>query len=256
MKGNMQILTTMCALLCWMQPISSKKISDIFGPQQDANQVIPLSMVEDAVKDNYFEKELTSEIFGKAWKQAKDCATRSLERKRKEDVALTENHMQAICLYTSDYEKFYKKFNEAVRTNRKIYGTCFPFHSLHFWLTSAVQILNNNKMCTTTYRRTNDIYDTNDKMIRFGFFASSSYTTDLTQFGNKSCFKIKTCFGAFLKDYPHLGSNEQEVLIPPYEKFTITKAKNRFVKGLTDCEIIYNLESAGVESNLDCRAAK
>ncbi|XP_027138144.1 erythroblast NAD(P)(+)--arginine ADP-ribosyltransferase-like [Larimichthys crocea] len=270
MKGNVMIFASLYLLLCWMMPVDSMAIRFNFT-FRDPSQSIPLSMVEDAVDDmyfgcnekmakividNYFEKELTSEIFGKAWKQAKDCTNRSLERKRKEDVALTKDHMQAICLYTSDYEKFYKKFNEAVRTNRTDYGTSFPFQSLHFWLTSAIQILNNNKKCTTTYRRTNDIFNSNDKIIRFGFFASSSYSTDLKQFGNKTCFKIKTCFGAFLKDYPHLGSKEQEVLIPPYEKFKITKATNRFVEGLTDCEIIYNLESAGVESNLDCRAAK
>lgn len=80
----------------------------------------------------------------------------------------------------------------------------------------------------------------------------------MTHFGKKTCFKIKTCLGAFLKHYPHFEKVEEEVLIPPYEFFRITEkieGKDVRPEGLSDCELVYFLESAGVHSNLNCKAA-
>uniref|UniRef100_A0A8C9Y728 NAD(P)(+)--arginine ADP-ribosyltransferase n=1 Tax=Sander lucioperca TaxID=283035 RepID=A0A8C9Y728_SANLU len=225
-------------------------------------------MVQDAVDDMYlgchnkmmkrinsiyFKKENKMSPFNDVWKKAQGCANEKLQRKDKGDEALTKDHMQAICVYTSYYKKFYGIFNDAVRTNRTIYGISFPYHSLHFWLTSAVQILSNNINCHTTYRRTNSEFSGDvNQIIRFGFFASSSHKTTLTHFGKKTCFKIKTCSGAFLKHYSSLGDHEQEILIPPYEKFKITgKKRGSFVEGLSDCENVYILVSAGVDSNLN-----
>nr|XP_046234997.1 ecto-ADP-ribosyltransferase 5-like [Scatophagus argus] len=268
MKENMQIVALLCLFLCCMQTAGSERISLI----SEEKESIPLNMVEDAVDDmyfgcnenmmkkinTYFEKE-KNETFGEVWKRAESCTKESLEyqKNENEDEALTKDHMQAICVYTSDYNKFYKTFNTAVRTNRTIYRTAFKFHSLHFWLTSAVQTLNNEKKCHTSYRRTTCTFtgDVN-QTIRFGSFASSSYNTTLTYFGNKSCFKIKTCYGAFLKKYPYLEDKEQEVLIPPYEKFKIKeKIQDKSVEGLNDCKVVYILESDGIESNLNCQVA-
>ncbi|XP_037620298.1 erythroblast NAD(P)(+)--arginine ADP-ribosyltransferase-like [Sebastes umbrosus] len=270
MKGTMLVFAALCLILCWTLPVGSRKISFIINLPK-ANPSIQMSMVEDAVddmycdckdkmmkrvKNEYFKKENTG-TFAKVWKIEENCSKDRLKRKDKEDKALTKDHMRAICVYTSDYESFYETFNAAVRTNRTVYNTSFPFHSLHFWLTFALQILNNNKKCHTTYRRSKAEFTGDVKqIIRFGIFASSSYKTTLTMFGKKTCFKIKTCFGAYLKHYPHLGKVEQEVLIPPYEKFKITeKIKDKSVEGLEDCEVVYILKSAGVQSNVDCRAA-
>ncbi|XP_070684467.1 ecto-ADP-ribosyltransferase 5-like [Pempheris klunzingeri] len=271
MRGNRLILVPLCLLLCWMLPVSSKKISYI-SSQPKADFGLRMSMVENAVddmyfgciesmtelvKDRYFKKEIKEQGFANVWNHAEQCAIRNLRDKDKGDEALTKDHMQAICVYTSDYEKFYKTYNHAVRTSRKIYATSFPFHSLHFWMTSAVQILSNNKGCRTTYRRTQvKLTGKVNKLIRFGFFASSSYRTDMNQFGNKTCFKIKTCLGAFLNKYSALGKHEEEVLIPPYEMFKIIgKKKGRYVEGLHDCKDVYTLESAGSHTNLNCNVA-
>lgn len=168
------------------------------------------------VKYKFFEQE-NARTFESAWRKAKNCAKKNLKEKDPEDEALTEEHMQAICVYTSEYEMFYRTFSDAVRINRNIYGTDFPFHSLHYWLTSAVQILsNNNNRCQTTYRQTTlELTGSVNQIIRFGFFASSSYDPGLTQFGQKTCFKIRTCSGAYLKQYAHFQLSEEEVLIPP-----------------------------------------
>ncbi|XP_059187434.1 erythroblast NAD(P)(+)--arginine ADP-ribosyltransferase-like [Centropristis striata] len=268
MKGDILIFAPLCLLLSWMLPVDSKTATFIISLPK-ANPGIRMSMVADAVDDMYFgchdkmkkmvmDKYFKSESkaeFGEAWKAAEACRN---NHKDKKDKALTKDHLQAICVYTSDEPELYQKFNHAVRTNRTDYGTSFSFHSLHFWLTSALQILNNNRKCHITYRRTNMVFtgDVN-QIIRFGFFASSSYKPNLTEFGTTTCFIIKTCSGAYLKKYSHFKDEEQEVLIPPYEKFRITKKmENNFVAGLKDCKYVFSLESAGVDSNLNCKAAE
>lgn len=195
---------------------------------------------------------MKDELFKKAWEAAKKCANKKM--KERGDEALTKNHIQAICVYTAGGpENFYMTFNEAVRTNRSQYSSSFPFHSFHFWLTRAIQILNNKNNCYTTFRRTKSKF-TGDvgKVIRFGTFTSTSKLENLTTFGHTTCFKIRNCHGAYLKQYPKLGDKEQEVLIPPYEKFAIIR-KGTFRKKLSDCEIVYVLNSTGVQSNLDCQ---
>ncbi|XP_035036840.2 ecto-ADP-ribosyltransferase 4-like [Hippoglossus stenolepis] len=206
------------------------------------------------VNNKYFNKE-NKEIFAEAWKKCDKIATAKFRNKDKKDEALTKNHKQAICAFTSNYKEFYKTFNVAVRTGRKQYGT-FPFHFLHFWLTSAVQILGNNTDCKITYRRTQDVFTGKvNKIIRFGSFSSTSARPDLKHFGNKTCFEIKTCLGAPLKNYSKLTS-EEEVLIPPYECFKIIKKiKKKIPQNLRDCKSVYILESAGVLSNLNCKDA-
>lgn len=225
-------------------------------------------MVEDAVDDMYFgcnetmankaNKYFQSEnkgTFATAWRKTKTCMKKNLEIKDR-DKDLTTNHLQAICAYTSSTEMFYKQFNDAVQTHRSSYETSFPFHALHFWLTSAVQILSSTTKCLTTYRRSPITFTGHvDDIIRFGFFASSSFKPNLTQFGVKTCFKIKTCSGAFLKNYPKLGEYEQEVLIPPYEIFKIIQKIQNEPNSEDSCEIEYVLESAGIHSNLNCLLA-
>lgn len=222
-------------------------------------------MQEDSVDDMYFGcNEVMTKIakykyfeemykFADVWNEAKSCAQN--KQTHKGDEALTKEHMEAICAYTSN--SVYEKFNEVVRTKGSTYGSSFQFSSLHFLLTSAVQILNSNNYCHTAYRRTELTFIGKvNQRIRFGSFTSSSYKTDLKEFGTETCFKIKTCFGAFLKDYSVFGG-EAEVLIPPYEMFNITEIINGpgKIPGLNDCKRVYVMESTGAKSNLNCKVA-
>ncbi|XP_051801910.1 ecto-ADP-ribosyltransferase 5-like [Acanthochromis polyacanthus] len=237
--------------------------------RRDVSNLIPLSMVEDSVDDMYFgcsdkmmktvtqkyRKELVKGLYADALKNVdvEKCVEKNL--KEKEDKALTKNHMEAICAYTSD--DVYQEFNPAVRTNRSVYTSSFQFHILHFFLTSAIQILNNKYNCSTTYRRTNVMFTGNvNQRIRFGSFSSTSFRKDLLPFGNKSCFKITTCTGANLKNYSVYG-DEEEVLIPPYEVFRITKKYegNSKLPELKDCDVVFVLKSEGVHSRLNCKIA-
>ncbi|XP_034395137.1 ecto-ADP-ribosyltransferase 4-like [Cyclopterus lumpus] len=267
MKGDVQMFAPICLLLCWMLPVCSKKIRSIVSlPEADLG--IEMSMVNDAVddmyfgcnetmtkriKDKYFEKENTG-AFAKDWKRAEPCVNERLKQRIKGDEALTKDHIQAICVYISSSTKF----NDVVRKGMSTYSTSFPYHSLHFWLTSAVQILRNTT-CHTSYHRTKiELIGNVKQIIRFGSFASSSQKTTLHKFGKKTCFEIQTCQGAFLKHSSSLGKEEEEVLIPPYEKFKIikkTRGLRSKVKGLKDCEVVYFLESVGIESNLNCNVA-
>lgn len=222
-------------------------------------------MGEDSVDDMYFgcNKEMMRKVnreylreeqkqYEKAWNKAKTFTTEKF--KDKGDNNLTDLHLQAICVYTAD--GVYKDFNNAVRTNRSIYGSSFKFHSLHYLLTSAMQILNSNYHCHTTYRRIScNLTGNVNEYIRFGSFASSSYLTNLTNFGNETCFEIKTCQGAYLKNYSCFSENQEEVLIPPYEVFKITNktdGQGNHTK-LRDCKVVYVLESTGVKSELNCK---
>ncbi|KAM7009334.1 ecto-ADP-ribosyltransferase 4-like [Tautogolabrus adspersus] len=269
MKFSVRLLALLL-LLFWVQPAGSKKIGYIFSQRETAGAV-PLSMVKDSVDDmyascqaqmsqkvktEYFKKE-DKGIFQKVWKHAGQCVKRSKKLKDKQDKALTEKHFQAICVYTAGRENFYELFNAAVRTNRSEYGTTFQFHSLHFWLTSAIQILNRHKKCLISFRRSNTEFTGQlNQMIRFGTFASSSHDPKLTRFGTKTCFQIQTCHGAYLKKYPLLKDKEEEVLIPPYEMFKIAEIRKKKYKGnLSDCKVVYVLESIGIYSNLNCKAA-
>ena len=204
------------------------------------------------VKHKYFQRENRKE-FARVWNAASTCAMDQYS-KVKEDKDLTKDHVQAICVYTSDYLKFYKTFNDSVQTDRAIYGTYFQFHSLHFWLTSAVQIL--NKKCHITYRRTFRRFNGNvGDIVRFGFFASSSIRMNLTDSGRETCFKIVTCSGGAIEKYS-MYKHEMEVLIPPYEKFMIKeKIEDGSLYGLRDCNVVFILEGFGVSSNLDCQIA-
>ncbi|KAF7642937.1 hypothetical protein LDENG_00248030 [Lucifuga dentata] len=189
--------------------------------------------------------------FQEVWNNAKTCADRN---------ALTKDHMQAICIYTAGGNTFYETFNEAVRTGREHYGTSFPYHSFHFLLTIAIQLLKENQEdCYTVYRRSDLLFTGNaGQIIRFGSFASSSLKSTLMDFGQVSCFKIKTCSGASFTIYSDAGG-EDEVLIPPYEMFkiiyVITGKNVKYQPYFRDCTIIYFMESAGVQSNLNCKAA-
>ncbi|XP_041822953.1 GPI-linked NAD(P)(+)--arginine ADP-ribosyltransferase 1-like [Melanotaenia boesemani] len=257
---NMMVFTQLCLTLCWMLSVDSMRIPHSPG--------LPLDMADQSLDDMYdgcynkasvdkikrqYSKELTSGVYAQAWKKAKKCAVQKFNIRSKEDMALTKDHMQAICVYTAN--DVYSEFNTAVREQRKNYTKSFQFHILHFLLTTAIRILNPKRRCHITYRRTKAAFNGKlNQKIRLGSFASSSYRTDLTLFGRETCFRITTCYGGYLKRYSVLNDNEQEVLIPPYEIFTIKDIVRppRVIKGLEDCKTVYVLASAGRKSNLNC----
>ncbi|XP_026095731.1 NAD(P)(+)--arginine ADP-ribosyltransferase 1-like [Carassius auratus] len=192
--------------------------------------------------------------FGNAWKLAENNHKPPGEN-------LKKNHLIAIYVYTnSKTSDVYKKFNAADRKGKKEYeNKTYKWYSLHFLLTEAVQILKKTQnTCYDTYRRTNVEFDKNvlNKEVRFGSFTSSSKNSKSTSdYGSKSCFEIHTCQGANITKYSMI-SEEEEVLIPPYEMFKVTAVKRRTDEPKLWCETFYVLKSIGTKSYLNCALVK
>ncbi|KAK2859264.1 hypothetical protein Q5P01_003884 [Channa striata] len=243
-------------LLCWMLLMDPEMI--LLGSPEP----IELNMADETVDDMFngcaeeMEKKISQKTFKQDdWKEVKKgwsgpCS----EREHKTEDNLHKNHKRAICTYTS---YFYATINTAVRSGKNIYGSTFKYHEFYYWLTTAIQTLKKQQQnCHTAYRRdTNEFTGERDQVFRFGSFTSSSFRTNKTNFGSKTCFKIETCLGAYLKDYPEFKESEQEVLIPPYEKFRIVDVKVGMgkLKEMEDCLTTYILKSEGAHSNVNCR---
>ncbi|XP_036001035.1 ecto-ADP-ribosyltransferase 5 isoform X2 [Fundulus heteroclitus] len=243
----MLIFTSLC-LLCWLQ---------FNGVETDE---IKLGFYEESIDDMYFNckdkmeqrvlpmysKELKEKPYGTYWEEEKKNII--------DDRILTQKELLAIRVYTENTNNVYSEFNKAVRTGGDKYDTSFKFRNLHFFLTSAIQKLKeaDKGTCYNTYRRSKGTYKLMTNEIRFGSFASSSLTPNQISYGQETCFKIETCHGAAVEQYSAYPA-EREVLIPPYEKFTLVN--NREVKELNDCRTVYVLESAGRHSKLNCKLA-
>ncbi|KAJ0056056.1 hypothetical protein NL108_018578 [Boleophthalmus pectinirostris] len=229
---------------------------------------IPLSMMDKSVDDmydgcseamaervnhTYFPREMKkNQLFKEAWNKMESCANNKYNRRT--NMALTKDQVHALGVYTGD--DVYGEFNAAVRVSADKYvSNSFKYHALYYWLVSALQTLNNNKICRTTYRRSEHTFTGQlNQEIRFGQFASSSLRPDVVEFGDETCFQIETCLGAPINEYSCF-SNEDEVLIPPYEKFKIIDIKHCSYQRLEDCKKIFVLKHVGTKTKLNCKAA-
>ncbi|XP_029355538.1 ecto-ADP-ribosyltransferase 5-like [Echeneis naucrates] len=216
------------------------------------------------VKELYLANEKNKDKnFALAWTEADKYYNKKWKRRKgtRPSTALEKEQVMAIYVYTLDKPNVYLDFNNAVRTQRSVYATTFRYHSLHFFLTDALQKLNSRKpeaeRCVTSYRRVDSYFSQGvlNKMIRFGSFTSSSmgWYPSADRFGEKSCFEIASCFGADISLYSRLGESEREVLIPPYEVFKVTKIERRSTQQSLPCEVVYKVKSTGKTlSSLNC----
>ncbi|KAM3623455.1 uncharacterized protein V6R79_011416 [Siganus canaliculatus] len=198
------------------------------------------------------EKNANSE-FKEAWELADIWYRNNWMNKRDK---LDKEQTMAIYIYTLERPWVYCGFNAAVRTQRSEYNKTFTYHALHFFLTGALQTLNTDKRCVTVYRRVGAYFsqDVVNTLFRFGAFTSGSKEDylDPIEFGDKSCFEIKTCFGADISSYS-VYEIEKEVLIPPYEVFKVTDIKKRAEQNDLPCEVVYTVISTGKNmSNVNC----
>ncbi|KAL2087656.1 hypothetical protein ACEWY4_016484 [Coilia grayii] len=224
----------------------------------DDYQGCSANMLHSVVERYLPEEKSKNQSFEKAWAKAEN-ATQGLSPQLDN---LTKNHAIALRAYSFDTPNVHAPFNKAVHEGKKVYKTSFMYHSLHFLLTDAIQHLNAKGDCLQTYRGTFEEFKPplgfrNRDIMRFGSFTSTSLSLEeAVEFGNKSCFEVHTCHGANMSKYSEY-QYEQEVLIPPYEKFVITKV----IRGQTKptkmkCNVVYQLKSAGKVSNLRCALFK
>uniref|UniRef100_A0A8C6SCB4 NAD(P)(+)--arginine ADP-ribosyltransferase n=1 Tax=Neogobius melanostomus TaxID=47308 RepID=A0A8C6SCB4_9GOBI len=209
--------------------------------------------MSEKVQEVYFPREIQNSPFRNAWNQAEPCANRNLDMLPDEDRALTKDHLQAVCVYTNATTKMFAQLNEQVRNGAVMYDTpAFQYHALYYWLATAIDIL--GKSCEITYKRTPNVYGGKvGTTMRFGYFASSSRSPFVVEYGSETCFHIKTCSGGYIGDYSVVPS-EEEVLIPSYEEFRITDVVADSY-GEFKCKKIFLLESVGNSSELNCKAA-
>ncbi|KAM9363650.1 ecto-ADP-ribosyltransferase 5-like [Symphorus nematophorus] len=215
------------------------------------------------VKMEYLANEKNKDKnFTLAWGEAEKYYNKKWRHKGKRpSTSLGKEQIMAIYVYTLDKPKIYLDFNNAVRTQKTEYKTTFRYHTLHFFLTDALQNLSARKpvaeKCLTGYRRVGSYFsqDVLNKQIRFGSFTSSSmgWYPSAQRFGDKSCFEIITCSGADVSLYSRLGEAEREALIPPYEVFKVTKIERRSEQKSLPCEVVYKVKSTGQTlSNVNC----
>ncbi|XP_019400727.1 PREDICTED: ecto-ADP-ribosyltransferase 4 isoform X1 [Crocodylus porosus] len=201
---------------------------DSFDDQYDGcrNQV-----VEELKQGNYFQKELGAhENYSNIWEKAQEAWAMMSTSLLKE---MQENHSIALIAYTMN-SPLHSDLNQAIsRAGRSPghYRHNFPFKYLHFYLTTAIQLVRRWASGTTTnkcylvYRGVKGLhFDAKlGSTVRFGRFASSSLLwKEAKKFGTETMFIIKTCLGAPVQQFSHYAS-EREVLIPPYEVFRVRK---------------------------------
>ncbi|XP_049435569.1 erythroblast NAD(P)(+)--arginine ADP-ribosyltransferase-like isoform X2 [Epinephelus fuscoguttatus] len=247
------------------------------GSSAGANTILRLDMAPNSVDDMYqgckdkmyqnLQELLANEknknpTFKGVWESSEQWYD---NKSKKSKPALGKDRLMAIYCYTFGGDnKVYLDFNTAVRTQKDQYTTTFRYHALHFLLTDAIQTLRERRLsnlapgedrCVTGYRRVDTTFDqVVNTQLRFGSFTSTSKDQYANKyFGDKTCFKIYTCFGADVSMYSPYPE-EREVLIPPYEVFKVVGVKKRSQYKNLPCKVEYELRSTGIGTrrNLNC----
>ncbi|XP_027321101.3 NAD(P)(+)--arginine ADP-ribosyltransferase 2-like [Anas platyrhynchos] len=226
-------------------PIREKAMDMAQNSFDDQYQDCRCEMKEELIKVNRTEFE--NPLYADTWRKADKRWQKSIDLQ-----VLRWEYAVAVLAYTYP-TSLYLKFNAAVREggrSREHYLECFHFKTLHFLLTEALHTLRNAQghRCYNVYRGVRGIRFTarRHQTVRFGQFASASLQGNAAQkFGQDTFFIVYTCYGVPIKLFSFFP-REDEVLIPPYEVFKVTKfTRDR------DRNVIH-LRSHGVRSTYNC----
>ncbi|MEE6521368.1 hypothetical protein FKM82_019539 [Ascaphus truei] len=196
-----------------------------------------------------------SKDFAEAW----DAATVKWEERKKMVVVpsgFKDKYAIALFAYTNN-GPLHKVFNADVREagrSRQYYLKNFKFKAFHYYLTKALQVLDavETPVCHKVFRgiRGFRFKSASQKPIRFGQFTSSSLNDQSAlQFGEDTFFSIQTCYGVNIRNFSFYPG-EEEVLIPPFEKFKVTNFTKDRDKSLI------NLRSVEASSVYNCEFVK
>ncbi|NXD45912.1 NARE ribosyltransferase, partial [Copsychus sechellarum] len=233
-----------------------------------AYEVIPLDMAPDSFDDRYqgcgpaMRAELPAlnrsefqknSLFARVWP-----VSVSVWRFQGSPLSPLSSSAQAIALMAYTMDALYEEFNNDVRElgrSPQEYRDNFHFKALHFLLTDALATLRDaqkEQKCHCVYRGSDKyLFKANvGDIVRFGQFASASLCENAAQdFGTTTVFQVQTCHGVHIKAFSKFPK-EEEVLIPPYEKFKVTKV----IEGKENVEI--HLDSIGTYSKYNCEWLK
>ncbi|XP_075599101.1 erythroblast NAD(P)(+)--arginine ADP-ribosyltransferase-like [Balearica regulorum gibbericeps] len=170
--------------------------------------------------------------------------------------ALRRGHAVALLAYTQNCP-LYREFNAAIRVagrSHEEYLNTFHFKVLHFLLSEALRILRDTQpqKCHHVYRGIRGIRFTaqQHQSIRFGQFTSASLREEIArQFGKDTFFSVETCYGALIRNFS-VFTDEEEVLIPPFEIFKVTSITHHGNR------TIIQLRSQGASSTYNCEWVK
>ncbi|XP_047673275.1 T-cell ecto-ADP-ribosyltransferase 2-like isoform X3 [Tachysurus fulvidraco] len=215
---------------------------------------LKLDMASDSVDDQFIDcTEETDKLINKVLKN--ELNTNEDFKKIWNKYPDINDHITRIIKVYTDPWGFHSKFNDAVSSGKNYYPKTFNYTAFHFLLTRAVQMYKVEN-CVNVFRRTHVSFKRPkiNATMRFGRFASTSGNKTMNKiFGTKSCFQINTCFGANISEFS-VKPEEDEVLVPPFEMFNITKITDK--QNHMNCEVLYTLKSAKTFSNMNCELLK
>ncbi|XP_015707962.1 erythroblast NAD(P)(+)--arginine ADP-ribosyltransferase-like isoform X2 [Coturnix japonica] len=199
--------------------------------------------------------EFTNQVYAETWRIAAKKVSNRWGRANR-SPALRWDQATAVTAYKME-TKLYHQFNTATRrdgTSRQHYLRSFPFKTLHFLLTRALQTLweSQPQRCHHVYRGVRGTRFTAQPgtVVRFGQFTSTSFLKNISEsFGQDTFFSLETCHGVPIKEFSD-NPEEDEVLIPPFEQFMVTN----FI--YTKDGTFIELHSKGVNSTYNCEFVK
>ena len=210
--------------------------------------------MEMLLQGDYFIEELESnKDYRKAWKQTHfDWLNQEKPLPRN----MTTTHAVAVLIYVSD-NRVHLDFSRAMAGaagSPQQYRHSFHFKYLHYFLTSAIQLLRKeiisrkDSLCYEVHHELKGVYlqAPVGAIIRFGQFLSTSPAREQAQrFENQTLFTMLTCLGAPLQDL-----SLKKVLVPPYELFKVVNAS--YHPGGNWLQLLSN----GTQSMYNCQLLK
>ncbi|XP_077307307.1 ecto-ADP-ribosyltransferase 5-like isoform X2 [Lithobates pipiens] len=220
----------------WTQAVSYLTMSD--GAFDDQYEGCTEEM-EYKINSLLAEEKKNDPEFSRTW----DAAEEKWNTTKKPNLprGFRDEYGIAILAYSNKTSNLYSNFNIAVRNYSS--KDTFHYHSLHFFITRAVVLLRPSCWNSTwlVYRGLKNIYLESKQIgekVRFGQFASSSTSEKVAKnFGDDTFFTFTSFFGVSIKNFSYF-TQEEEILIPVDEVFTVTnftkqEGKNRFVLNTT-----------------------
>ncbi|NWT62906.1 NRT2 ribosyltransferase, partial [Erythrocercus mccallii] len=224
---------------------------------------IPLDMAPDSFDDQYLRchfkmaralpalnrtEFVPYSDYAEAWSEA----VAIWESRARPALPLRPEQAVAILAYTMEHG-LYPEFNAATRTagrSRREYLRAFHFKVLHFLLTEALKELRSARShprCLHVYRGVTVRFTARPgRTVRFGQFASASLLRNVSDsYGTSTSFEVDTCHGVEIRDFSYYPE-EEEVLIPPFETFKVTKVAHE------GNDTYIQLRSQGVHSRYNC----
>nr|XP_025851374.1 ecto-ADP-ribosyltransferase 4 [Vulpes vulpes] len=212
-------------------------------------------VMEKLNQGDYFAKELKAHRnYSRIWANAHlTWLNRAADLPRSMNIT----HAVAILAYTSNNivrTDFTRAMATAGRSPQQ-YKQSFHFKYLHYYLTSAVQllreemILTNDSSCYEVHHemKGNYLKANRGATIRFGQFLSTSLLQEEVQkVGNQTLLTIFTCLGVPVQEF----SLRKEVLVPPYEVFKVVNTSYHPQGNWLQ------LQSAGNLSTYNCQLLK